>query len=116
MLKLTFLYALVCRGYCSPEYALKGHVSTALDVYSFGILVLEIVSGRKNIDLQKPSEEIYLREWVRRFYGNLYSIIDDYNSISLMVYNYCEIPCSSLLFRFVLIYVNKLLHVSLVGY
>jgi len=53
------------RGYLSPEYALQGHVSTALDVYSFGILVLEIVSGRKNINLQKPSEEICLREWVR---------------------------------------------------
>jgi len=60
---------LIYRGYCSPEYTLHGHVSTALDVYSFGILVLEIVSGRKSINLQKPSEEVYLREWVRIFDG-----------------------------------------------
>jgi len=44
-------------------------VSTSLDAYSFGILVLEIVSGRKNINPQKPSEEICLREWVKIFDG-----------------------------------------------
>jgi len=37
-------------------------------VYSFGIVVLEIISGRKSIDPQKSGEEIYLREWVRNYY------------------------------------------------
>lgn len=32
----------------SPEYALEGAFSTKSDVFSFGVLVLEIVSGRKN--------------------------------------------------------------------
>lgn len=31
-----------------PEYALNGIVSTKTDVYSFGVLLLEIVSGKKN--------------------------------------------------------------------
>ncbi|RAL37233.1 hypothetical protein DM860_004155 [Cuscuta australis] len=35
-------------GYMSPEYALRGIVSTKIDVFSFGVLVLEIVSGKKN--------------------------------------------------------------------
>ncbi|XP_031107506.1 G-type lectin S-receptor-like serine/threonine-protein kinase CES101 isoform X2 [Ipomoea triloba] len=35
-------------GYMSPEYALRGIVSTKIDVFSFGILLLEIVSGKKN--------------------------------------------------------------------
>ncbi|KAG0571063.1 hypothetical protein KC19_6G208300 [Ceratodon purpureus] len=56
------------RGYCSPEYAQHGHVSTALDVYSFGILILEIISGRKNIDLQKSEEEVYLHDWAWKLF------------------------------------------------
>lgn len=34
----------------APEYALHGYLSVKSDVFSFGILVLEIVSGRKNHD------------------------------------------------------------------
>lgn len=32
----------------SPEYALDGHFSIKSDVFSFGVLLLEIVTGRKN--------------------------------------------------------------------
>ncbi|OEL32406.1 Receptor-like serine/threonine-protein kinase SD1-8 [Dichanthelium oligosanthes] len=35
-------------GYMAPEYAMDGTVSFMQDVYSFGVLLLEIVSGRKN--------------------------------------------------------------------
>ncbi|KAK4770742.1 hypothetical protein SAY87_031274 [Trapa incisa] len=35
-------------GYMAPEYALWGHLSYKADVYSFGVLTLEIVSGRNN--------------------------------------------------------------------
>jgi hypothetical protein len=35
-------------GYMSPEYAMDGMVSFMQDVYSFGVLLLEIVSGRRN--------------------------------------------------------------------
>ncbi|XP_065877270.1 G-type lectin S-receptor-like serine/threonine-protein kinase RKS1 isoform X1 [Euphorbia lathyris] len=35
-------------GYMAPEYAMQGHFSVKSDVYSFGILLLEIISGRKN--------------------------------------------------------------------
>ncbi|XP_038689942.1 putative receptor-like protein kinase At4g00960 [Tripterygium wilfordii] len=35
-------------GYMAPEYALNGRFSAKLDVYSFGVLVLEIVSGQRN--------------------------------------------------------------------
>ncbi|XP_027337533.1 G-type lectin S-receptor-like serine/threonine-protein kinase At1g67520 [Abrus precatorius] len=37
-------------GYMSPEYAMMGVISTKVDVYSFGILLLEVVSGKKNSD------------------------------------------------------------------
>ena len=37
-----------CSGYMSPEYAMQGLFSVKSDVFSFGVLILEIVSGRKN--------------------------------------------------------------------
>ncbi|KAL6562208.1 hypothetical protein OROGR_003215 [Orobanche gracilis] len=36
-------------GYMAPEYAMHGQFSVKSDVFSFGVLVLEIVSGQKNI-------------------------------------------------------------------
>ncbi|KAM7490246.1 hypothetical protein LguiA_033167 [Lonicera macranthoides] len=35
-------------GYMSPEYAMHGHFSMGSDMFSFGVLVLEIISGKKN--------------------------------------------------------------------
>jgi serine/threonine protein kinase len=34
-------------GYMAPEYAMEGLYSTKSDVFSFGVLLLEIISGRK---------------------------------------------------------------------
>ncbi|KAH9566908.1 hypothetical protein CY35_03G001700 [Sphagnum magellanicum] len=50
-------------GYLSPEYASLGELTTKVDVYSFGILLLEIISGRKSIDDTLPPEEMYLVKW-----------------------------------------------------
>ena len=38
----------MCSGYMSPEYAMHGQFSVKSDVFSFGVLVLVIISGRKN--------------------------------------------------------------------
>jgi len=49
----------------SLEYATFCQLSTKLDVYSFGILLLEIVSGSKNMfDSTSKMEKIYLVKWV----------------------------------------------------
>jgi serine/threonine protein kinase len=48
----------------APEYATLGQLSDKVDVYSFGILLLEIISGRKNIDFTLSIDKIYLLEWV----------------------------------------------------
>ena len=37
-----------CSGYMSLEYAMHGRYSVKSDVFSFGVLVLEIISGKKN--------------------------------------------------------------------
>ena len=41
---------MACSGYMSPEYAMHGEFSVKSDVYSLGVLVLEIISGKKNSD------------------------------------------------------------------
>lgn len=38
----------VFSGYMSPEYAMDGVFSMKSDIYSFGVLVLEIITGKKN--------------------------------------------------------------------
>ena len=48
----------VCNGYMSPEYAMQELISEKSDVFSFGMLLLEIVSGRRNTSI--CDEEQYL--------------------------------------------------------
>jgi len=54
-------------GYIAPELYSRnfGGVSYKSDVYSFGMLVLEMVSGRRNSDPSVDSQnEVYLPEWI----------------------------------------------------
>ncbi|XP_010448769.1 PREDICTED: cysteine-rich receptor-like protein kinase 5 isoform X1 [Camelina sativa] len=58
-------------GYMSPEYAMYGKFSMKSDVYSFGILVLEIISGKKNIgSYQMDSSEGNLVTYAWRVWNN----------------------------------------------
>ncbi|GMP41857.1 hypothetical protein CsSME_00011807 [Camellia sinensis var. sinensis] len=50
-------------GYLAPEYAMRGHLTEKVDVFSFGVVALEIVSGRLNSDSSLEQEKIYLLEW-----------------------------------------------------
>jgi serine/threonine protein kinase len=54
-------------GYMAPEYLMHGDLSTKADVFSFGVVVLEIVSGRKNSAFVPPldAEADSLLEYVR---------------------------------------------------
>ncbi|XP_034900641.1 cold-responsive protein kinase 1 isoform X6 [Populus alba] len=49
-------------GYLAPEYAIRGQLTRKADIYSFGVLLLEIVSGRSNTNRRFPLEEQYLVE------------------------------------------------------
>ncbi|GLJ51878.1 hypothetical protein SUGI_1102020 [Cryptomeria japonica] len=55
-------------GYTAPEYATRGKLTEKVDTYSFGVVVLEIVSGRKCIDLKQPPHMQYLLQWVWSLY------------------------------------------------
>uniref|UniRef100_A0A7N0UN61 Protein kinase domain-containing protein n=1 Tax=Kalanchoe fedtschenkoi TaxID=63787 RepID=A0A7N0UN61_KALFE len=54
-------------GYIAPEQACRdfGHVSHKSDVYSYGMMILEMVGGRKNVDDEKENaSEIYFPHWI----------------------------------------------------
>ena len=53
-------------GYMSPEYAVDGRFSLKSDVFSFGVLVLEIISGAKNRGFSHPDHFHNLLGHVRR--------------------------------------------------
>uniref|UniRef100_A0A0D9Y2Q9 Protein kinase domain-containing protein n=1 Tax=Oryza glumipatula TaxID=40148 RepID=A0A0D9Y2Q9_9ORYZ len=65
-------------GYMAPEYAMNGYLSTKTDVFSFGMLVLEIVSGRKNIDKHLDAERTDLLNytWKLSEEGRQMEIVD----------------------------------------
>ncbi|KAK4711329.1 hypothetical protein R3W88_005842 [Solanum pinnatisectum] len=66
------------RGYMPPEYMKNGHYSTKADVFSFGILALEIVSGQKNYDYRHPVYDIGLVDYAWRIWskGNAIELLD----------------------------------------
>ena len=45
-------YDTLVRGYTAPEYAIHGQLSEKADTYSYGIVVLEIISGQKSTDVK----------------------------------------------------------------
>lgn len=51
-------------GYMPPEYVINGIVSVKSDVFSFGVLVLEIVCGKKNHGCYHPERPLNLIGYV----------------------------------------------------
>lgn len=56
------------RGYMAPEYAMRGYLTDKADVYSFGIVLLETVSGKSNTNYRPKEEFVYLLDWVNFFH------------------------------------------------
>ncbi|KAK6921190.1 Serine-threonine/tyrosine-protein kinase, catalytic domain [Dillenia turbinata] len=76
------------RGYMSPEYATHGYLSVKTDVFSFGVLILEIVSGRKNQDqpLSGQKMDLLAFAWLLHQEGRSLDLVDP----KLAKYNHDE--------------------------
>ena len=57
-----------CSGYMSPEYAMHGQFSTKSDIYSFGVLILEMISGKRNSSFYQSDEANDLLSYVSTFF------------------------------------------------
>uniref|UniRef100_A0A453CQJ0 non-specific serine/threonine protein kinase n=1 Tax=Aegilops tauschii subsp. strangulata TaxID=200361 RepID=A0A453CQJ0_AEGTS len=54
-------------GYLAPEYAMRGHMTEKIDVFAFGVVVLETLAGRPNYST-KDENKVYIFEWVWELY------------------------------------------------
>ncbi|KAE8802705.1 putative serine/threonine-protein kinase NAK [Hordeum vulgare] len=55
------------QGYAAPEYIMTGHLTAKSDVYGFGVVLLELLTGRKSVDKSRPPREQNLVDWARPY-------------------------------------------------
>lgn len=69
----------------APEYALRGHLTEKVDVYSFGIVAMEIVSGRSTVKKKGSADDVPLINWVTM--DLLFGLVDSRFTLNLCVFN-----------------------------
>uniref|UniRef100_A0A1J3J4D9 Putative receptor-like protein kinase n=1 Tax=Noccaea caerulescens TaxID=107243 RepID=A0A1J3J4D9_NOCCA len=52
-------------GYAAPEYIQTGHLTAKSDVWSYGIFLYELITGRRPFDRNRPRNEQNILEWIR---------------------------------------------------
>jgi len=57
-------------GYAAPEYIATGHLTAKCDVYSYGVVLLELLSGQRALDKNRPPGQHKLVEWARPYITN----------------------------------------------
>ena len=77
-------------SYLAPEYFQHGKISDKTDVYAFGVVLLELITGRKPIEARRPQGEENLVLWVGASYYPLllflFSFLNGFNhSLTVML-------------------------------
>ncbi|GER54546.1 protein kinase superfamily protein [Striga asiatica] len=57
-------------GYAAPDYIETGHLTSKSDVWSFGVFLYEILTGRRSLERARPRPEQKLLDWVRNYPTN----------------------------------------------
>ncbi|XP_034678455.1 probable leucine-rich repeat receptor-like serine/threonine-protein kinase At3g14840 isoform X4 [Vitis riparia] len=90
-------------GYMAPEYAMRGYLTDKADVYSFGIVALEIVSGRSNTTYRPKEECTYLLDGALSLKekGSLMDLVDprlgpDFNKEEVMAMLNIALLCTNI--------------------
>ncbi|XP_078438417.1 protein kinase superfamily protein isoform X2 [Wolffia australiana] len=55
------------RGYAAPDYIRSGHLTVKSDVWSFGVVLYEILTGRRAMEKKREKSEQKLLDWVKKF-------------------------------------------------
>lgn len=55
--------------YLAPEYTRTGQITEKADVYAFGVLLMELISGLKAVDMSRRQGQQYLPDWVSTLIG-----------------------------------------------
>ncbi|KAI4364799.1 hypothetical protein MLD38_020845 [Melastoma candidum] len=66
-------------GYAAPEYVETGHLTVQSDVWTFGVVLYELLTGRRAVESRRPPNEQKLLDWVKDYpsTGNKFSTIID---------------------------------------
>ncbi|PKA49672.1 putative receptor protein kinase TMK1 [Apostasia shenzhenica] len=70
-------------GYLAPEYAITGKITRKIDVYAFGVILLELMTSRKVLDDSVPDEDANLVAAFRRIYPRNATNLDRFVDSSL---------------------------------
>lgn len=54
-------------GYAAPEYVATGHLYVKSDVYGFGVVLVEMLTGMGALDTNRPSAQHNLVEWIKPY-------------------------------------------------
>ncbi|KAJ8567958.1 hypothetical protein K7X08_020680 [Anisodus acutangulus] len=89
-------------GYMAPEYAMRGYLTSKADIYSYGVVALEIISGKSNTNYRPTEDCVYLLDWayVLQERGSILELVDpdlgsDYSSQEAIVLLNVTLLCTN---------------------